>query len=757
MLFMLRVIFIWLWSFLFVSALSVFAQGAPFLTERIYVAPMRQRYMPGDTVRVEGQVLSSDYEDFYPYSRYVYVDLLSRRDSVLVRVKVRCGERGFFKAALPLGETCTEGEYELCGYTQFMLNDPAGCFPKASVWVGAEQSKSEGGTGMPEASFFPEGGTWVAGCPQKIAVRLADTAGVPIRMPFAVCNAGGDTLQLGETHASGYGSFVYTPEADGGVVSLKIRTADNRTLDFPLPKPQAAVALQTAVHRNRLVCRILTSGGSAKTGFRLFAYHAGMGRRELPVQNGVAVADLEGCTPGVLSLWLTDVADRLLACRALYVGRSRLPLSCRASDRCKVGVLPAVYLTDTVAGSRVILRVLPDKGGAIPHAFETLQLLSEVISPVPFPQYYYQENEVQARQELDAWLCTAVPLRMPREAGGDYAYPYAIEKSVVLSGRVNQAGKDAPLVGGNVQVLNTSTHEVCSAVTDSTGRFEAYVGEFPSGTDFYVQATVSDKMDGRLEYIFDDVPGPPVGLTDNGSLDVAQSIQPLQQEIYVQSRKKVHTLGEADIRARRQLRGDLDVRTREMARSPMLFLEGWQLERLGVVTIEDALRKMQAVEVVSAQSQNRRTFRNPNAGGSDLAPSSKIVKWRTSRYAKLSGEADGNILFFVVDGLPVMRGYDDILSMPFSDVESIELVKPNDPRTAIYGTSQGFVNVKYRRHGKRGEVPSEGVTVCPQGVAPWPEDSRAAPLRPGLYRLAVDVVSPDRTVRSWEDTVTYIE
>lgn len=74
----------------------VYCHGKAFVSERVLLVPLSQWVALGDTVRISGQVLSTDYNDFYPYSRYVYVELIGKNDSVVARNKVRMADDGVF-------------------------------------------------------------------------------------------------------------------------------------------------------------------------------------------------------------------------------------------------------------------------------------------------------------------------------------------------------------------------------------------------------------------------------------------------------------------------------------------------------------------------------------------------------------------------------------------------------------------------------------------------------------------------------------
>ena len=67
-------------------------------TERIFLSPDKETCVPGAPLRVAGQLFSSDR--FYPSSRYVYLECISPKDSVLLRQKIACDASGFFQTVL---------------------------------------------------------------------------------------------------------------------------------------------------------------------------------------------------------------------------------------------------------------------------------------------------------------------------------------------------------------------------------------------------------------------------------------------------------------------------------------------------------------------------------------------------------------------------------------------------------------------------------------------------------------------------------
>lgn len=92
----------------------------------------------GDTVRVQGLVRASDARRSTPFSRYAYVEVTDARDSVRLRVKVRCDATGHFQVSLHTDYTWTADIYYIRAYTRLMQNFNPLNFPVCALPLGKE-------------------------------------------------------------------------------------------------------------------------------------------------------------------------------------------------------------------------------------------------------------------------------------------------------------------------------------------------------------------------------------------------------------------------------------------------------------------------------------------------------------------------------------------------------------------------------------------------------------------------------------------
>lgn len=126
------------------------------VSERVFLAPTETYYDKNDTVEVVGQLLSTDYGDFYPYSRYLYLELTDKNNELVMRQKVRCDKNGRFYATLALEGNVENGVYYLRGFTQFMRNRNNAIYPITPLYVGVRPTASADNSQL-KVIFFPEG------------------------------------------------------------------------------------------------------------------------------------------------------------------------------------------------------------------------------------------------------------------------------------------------------------------------------------------------------------------------------------------------------------------------------------------------------------------------------------------------------------------------------------------------------------------------------------------------------------------------
>ena len=553
---------------------------------------------------------------------------------------------------------------------------------------------------------------------------------MPSATNFVILNSRRDTICSGKTDTNGLASISFIP--DGNRYLLSTETDDKATHNFLLPEAMQIPTLRAAVNRKRLVCYVLTDTDDKEPidSLEIAIYHSSFGIKKLQLRKGVCMADLYGCTPGLITLWLCNKAGNILAQRVLRIGGSNISTS----------------TNDTIGKSSVFVRFLPEKAGKISTAFEMLNFTDELLSPVPFPETYSDSSNIQTDQNINTWLLSASNKMIGADAlrADSISYKYPIEQALCISGVVRNGKR--PLQNANVQIYNVQNNDAVSVSTDATGHFNATVNDFVNGSKLYIQAYNSKGKTGTFTYQLDEEDYPPV-------TDISYNV-PFAQELTDENLAKIiepidtvrrHKVSEVVVNRKHPKEKPYEwVRTRNVFNYyDREFLD----KHPNIQTVKDAV--LYTSKVIVSNQDRSITWKSNKLQG--LMP-------QHLRVEKMLSDDDDPIVYsqiaVVVNGLKIENGIDGILGWPITDIESIELVSPLDPRSLWHYAGYGFFDIKMRTTVRTTPVVSNGVTIQPLGIAtPTEPFTWQPPTKAGTYRMIVDVVSADRSIRHVVKTI----
>lgn len=103
--------------------------------EKIYVQTDRPYYLNGEKLFFRAFLLQASTLKRADWSRYIYVELVSPTDSVLLRQQIRVQDGRMFYGDLKLPENLPEGSYRLRAYTRYMENIGEKFFFSKAVFI----------------------------------------------------------------------------------------------------------------------------------------------------------------------------------------------------------------------------------------------------------------------------------------------------------------------------------------------------------------------------------------------------------------------------------------------------------------------------------------------------------------------------------------------------------------------------------------------------------------------------------------------
>lgn len=754
----------YIWWLISLFAWGAAAQSLP--AERIFLALEKESCMPGDTLFVNGQLVAADNRAHSPHSRYVYVECVDDRDSLLLRQKAACDAKGYFALEIPTQVDWLSNLCYLRAYTRLMQNYETESFTVVPFFLGAVHPAKARTARLVNMRCFPEGGTLLEGYLQNMVFHLSDEDGFPVvPQRMRLLDAANDTiLRQIAVSENGLGRCTFQPEA-GKSYRLQAEY-DGRFIHFPLQTEASGTALQAAVSRDRLSCRIFSSD---EKEVHLFLYQAETGLTEIPLPDGklAAVLDLSGYPRGVYTLFLTDGDFRPLNERSLWLPPTEQPdFSFQLPQTVFSPSAPLDYRLQVPDSSRVFTRIVPEGDLIAAQAYPSLSFGNEVVSPVRFP-FIDTRRGAEQQEEINNWLFTVrfalFPVAEVLKAG--MQYPYPIEDVMLLAGTAWKSENQPLEAGMLINAHNMKEQLLYAGVTDEKGGFVIPVEDYPTGTWFRFSAR--DKKGKTVEASFT--------LAEKHYPEVripypVFTQTPLQADVFSEDsssfrygvdddQNKVYYIDSVTVKARRK------VDYREAARSPLNFIGEVELQKRAALSLRSILNMFPSIVVqtsttgsgegiLGALNKYRRfSGEDRNRSPEDLGQDSGElgVFWRNNRDPRLDGTSF-NKLAVVVDGEVAFGDIGSILDMPAGSIKSVELLKPSDTRCVRYNATSGALVIETQQGVMPFTAGQGGTTLKPFGLSVTSRPSvieREAPTQPGRYCLLVDVITGEKQVASF--------
>ncbi|MDR2233288.1 MAG: TonB-dependent receptor plug domain-containing protein [Tannerella sp.] len=517
-------------------------QLATFPQEKLHVHTDRDVYVSGEKIWFRAYV--TDAATLMPEteSRYVYVELIDSRDSLVNRVMIR-RENGMFCGYMPLNEIVPDGDYTLRAYTKYMENKGDDFFFKKNIRIGnigssqfsvsGSRIENEGNGKKKEiaghvrndesgkviagqaktdfdVSFFPEGGNLVEGAFCKVAFKALNSKGYSEAISGELIDENGTVITNIETFHAGMGAFSFMPK-QGKRYMIKCRNTDGLEKQFELPNTERnAISLTVTQHNNRITVGVLKTIQTSLSPYYLLAHCRGAVFHFSSIKNlSEPIAfQSEDLPEGVLQLILLDeqmnpLSERLVfnknhinekldfkTDKPIYEKREKVTVTIKPPQAPpEEGQAPS--LSERV-GVRCSIAITDDKdipADSTTTILSTLLLSSELKGYIENPAYYLQDN-IESAVAMDLLMLTHGWRRynIPEVVKGNYEDPQIpFEKSQTISGLVKSQARSLPVADGEVLMMAKNGDTGLTA-TDIDGRFVFRDFEYPDSTSYFIQA-----------------------------------------------------------------------------------------------------------------------------------------------------------------------------------------------------------------------------------------------------------------------------
>jgi hypothetical protein len=354
-----------------------------------------------------------------------------------------------------------------------------------------------------DLQFFPEGGDLISGIESKVAFKATYPDGSPARIDGYLHASSNDTLALVQSNSMGIGAFDFSPEVGKNYV---VSIDSEAKINFALPNAKEnGISLRIDNLKPNQVFVQVKGKMEGSDEFVLVAHTRGLinhmaqgqlGANGIILQipksklmsgvNHITIFNAQGI-PMAERLIFTDQEDDILIDTSLgefdFTERGKASLEIKTSDK---GGNPingtfSVSVTDAFDTQTIF----DDED----HIKSNLLLSSDLRGKIQNPAYYFQNESIALKQELDFLLLTQGWRRFSWEevlSGRLKETPYYIEQGINITGTItNLFDRSNRLRGGElITFLTTKEEEFITSTFDETGKF------IIPGLDFYDTATV---------------------------------------------------------------------------------------------------------------------------------------------------------------------------------------------------------------------------------------------------------------------------
>ncbi len=352
-------------------------------------------------------------------------------------------------------------------------------------------------------TFYPEGGTYIAGTPLRVGVKSVGRDGIGVPVSGSVYDDSGAYITSFSTNKMGVGSFEIVGSSLVDYV-VKVQSSSLLRKEYSLPHfSTSGVSLRVDANDDKVIYKLLCdSSNSIRNSGYVVIHSRGIPLAVLDIPKSVGrTMDLSGAPSGLIHFVLTDSLGNVQSERLwFHIPKKSYSMSvtlpsgvaeCRSMQSVAINFSNNLNPNDTLLFSVSVINngqtLYDNRNGGLPLY---LLLDSDLSGFVENPAYYFASSTINREKELDNLMLThkwsrfdvAQILKDEKLVNSDYY----VERGQFLSGVVkNYMGK--PVVNADILIVG-SNGLVRESVTDSAGRFIENDIWYDEDTRFYVQA-----------------------------------------------------------------------------------------------------------------------------------------------------------------------------------------------------------------------------------------------------------------------------
>ena len=385
--------------------------------ERIYLQYDKAAYAPGETVWYKGYLMTgtAPTDD----SKTFYTDWTDDAGNLLLH------------SVHPIEDATCNGQFDIPAayngkyihvraYTKWMLNFDSVFLYDKDIRVITNNTRATAAkiAVVPTLQFFPEGGDVIADITNKIAFKVNDQWGKPVKIKGAIHNKKGEKIDSLRILHDGMGYFLLIPKPDETYIAKwKDEKGTDHITSLP-PIKATGISLQVIVSGTKRVFNISAAQNLAKRIDTIHIigtinqYQAFKVTKDISQGLAKGIIPTENLPSGILTITVFDEKWTPLAERITYINNDEYRfnaemtvenwgLNKRARNEIRITVPDSLNANFAVSITDAGIET-DSSNNIISH----LLLTSEIKGQVFNPSYYFLNNSDSVSQHLDLIMLT---------------------------------------------------------------------------------------------------------------------------------------------------------------------------------------------------------------------------------------------------------------------------------------------------------------------------------------------------------------
>ena len=388
--------------------------SAKFQEERIYLHYDKTAYSPGESIWFKAYLMKTIFPE--EESKTVYIDFSDQDGNLLLHTTSAVIEGTSY------GQFDVPADYKgqflfIKAYTKWMLNfDSAFLYHKEIKILNKKSGALPKKIKPNQITFFPEGGNIIEGIVNKIAFKMNDEYGRPVKGKGIIQNKAGKMIDSLRVIHDGMGFFFLQPDEGESFIAKWISDGDKeQTTSLPVVM-KGGVGLQVGIiDDNRSFKISSTDYGDSKeihllgTMYQQHVFDFTKNLKDGLMQGIIPTRDLPS---GILTITVFDENWKPLAERITYVNNEEYTFTPKITvqhwglnKRAKNEIL--ITVPDSLVSNLSI--AVTDGGIAIDtsdNIISHLKLTSELKGRINNPAIYFKDNSDSTAKKLDLVMLT---------------------------------------------------------------------------------------------------------------------------------------------------------------------------------------------------------------------------------------------------------------------------------------------------------------------------------------------------------------